>query len=112
MKQLDFSRIPEKYQELLKKILDLPLVKEELALLKQSCVQHPRVELEATYEGYTLVSIPHANIWLLNLPDGAWKEAFIGYDEHYTKTVLKDYNFLEVCQTYIRRFGKMLPIYI
>lgn len=113
MKVLNFSNIPLNYLDTAKQILDLDIVKEEVEFMQRLNVENPIVELEAVHDGYTLVSIAHADIWLLKLPDGAWKRACIGHGEVYAKTVLEDkYKCLEVFKAYISCFGKTCPIYI
>lgn len=113
MKVLNFSNIPLNYLDTAKQILDLDIVKEEIEFMQRLDIENPMVELEAVHDGYTLVSIPHADIWLLKLPDGIWKRAYIGHGEVYAKTVLEDkYRRLEVFKAHITSFRKLLPVYI
>lgn len=113
MKVLNFSNIPLNYLDVAKQILNLDIVKEEIDFMQRLDIEDPMVELEAVHDGYTLVSIPHADIWLLRLPDNIWKRAFIGHGEVYVKTVLEDkYKHLEVFKSHISSFGKVYPVYI
>lgn len=113
MKVLNFSNIPLNYLDVAKQILNLDIVKEEIEFMQRLDIEDPVVELEAVHDGYTLVSIPHADVWLLRLPDGIWKRAYIGHGEVYAKTVLEDkYKHLEVFKANITSFRKVYPIYI
>lgn len=113
MKVLNFKNVPLNYLDLAKQILNLDVVKDEVEFMQRLDIEDPVVELEAVHDGYTLVSIPHADVWLLKLPDGIWKRAYIGHGEIYAKTVLEEkYKHLEVFKAHIHSFGKVYPVYI
>lgn len=113
MKVLNFSNIPLNCLDVTKQILNLDIVKEEIEFMQRLDIEDPMVELEAVHDGYTLVSIPHADVWLLKLPDGAWKRASIGHGEVYAKTALEEkYKCLEVFKAHISSFGKAYSVYI
>ncbi|MCL6243271.1 hypothetical protein M5F04_01600 [Acinetobacter sp. ANC 7200] len=113
MKVLNFSNIPLNYLDVAKQILNLDVVKEEIEFMQRLDIEDPVVELEAVHDGYTLVSIPHADVWLLRLPDGIWRRAYIGHGEVYAKTVLEDkYKCLDVFKAHISSFGEIHPVYI
>lgn len=112
MVKIDFSNIPLNIIEKIKNIDQLNEVINSFEFLGNIKSKTLECSFEAMSDGYILIAFTQVDLWLLRLPDGVWKQAYIGYDKDFVESVLKRDKMIEVFSAYISSFEKVLPIFI
>ncbi|MHA3083729.1 hypothetical protein ACX1NX_11315 [Acinetobacter sp. ANC 5383] len=113
MAKIDFSNIPLNIIDKIKNLDQLDEVINGLEFSEQYIKSNTlECSFEAMSDGYILIAFSQVDLWLLRLPDGIWKQAYIGYDKDFVESVLKRDNMVEVFSAHINVFEKVLPVFI
>jgi len=105
--------IPDRILKVLAELDKHPAVRDEVEVSKRCGETEIEIVIELDDEGYLLVGFFGHDLYMLKMPDGEWKQAYIGYDQNYAKEVLEQkYGLQKILFTHISGFGESLPVYI
>lgn len=113
MAKIIYENIPLNWTEQVKEVEQNERFKSEIEFVDNHTENKEIiVAFQAQHNGALLVNAAANDLWLYRSPQGAWKQAYIGYDEEHCQLVLPDDKYQVVFKGHIVDFKKTLPVYI